>query len=62
MSFHLGLRLNDLRRDQLLRLVEEANDRARAAGIPANVSASSLVSLWIVERIEAETAKLGRKR
>jgi hypothetical protein len=61
-SFHLGLRLNGLRRDQLLRLVEAANERAKAAGVPATVTASSLVTMWIVERIEAETARLSKKR
>jgi hypothetical protein len=61
-SYHLGLRLSDERRDQLLRLVEAANERARAAGIPGTVTASSLVTFWIVDRIDAETAKLGRKR
>ena len=61
-AFHLGLRLNDHRRDQLLRLVDAANERARAAGIPATVSPSGLVTLWISERLDEETAKLGRKR
>jgi hypothetical protein len=61
-AFHLGLRLNDHRRDQLLHLVELANARARAAGIPANVTPSGLVSLWIQERLDLETGKLGKKK
>jgi hypothetical protein len=61
-AFHLGLRLNEHRRDQLVHLVELANGRAKAAGIPANVSPSSLVTLWIQERLDLETAKLGRKK
>jgi hypothetical protein len=61
-TFHLGLRLNDHRRDQLLRLVEMANDRAREASVPANVTPSSLVAMWIFERLDEETAKLGKKR
>jgi hypothetical protein len=61
-SYHLGLRLSDPRRDQLLRLVEAANERAKGAGIPATVTASSLVVLWIQERLDVETAKLGKRR
>jgi hypothetical protein len=57
-TFHLGLRLNDHRRDQLLALVEDRNRRAVAAGIPPAVSASSLVALWIGERLDLETSKL----
>jgi hypothetical protein len=61
-SYHLGLRLSDERRDALLKLVDAANERARGAGIPATVTASSLVQLWIGERIDAETAKLAKRR
>lgn len=61
-SFHLGLRLNDLRRDQLLALVDDANARARTAGIPAQVTASSLAVHYLVERLDLETARLARKR
>ena len=61
-SYHLGLRLADARRDQLLRLVEAANERAKGAGIPATVTASSLVVMWIQERLDVETAKLARKK
>jgi hypothetical protein len=56
------LRFNDHRREQLLRLVDAANERARAAGIPANVTPSGLVTMWIYERLDAETAKQGKKR
>jgi hypothetical protein len=59
-KFHLGLRLNDHREAQLLRLVEAANERARAAGVPSNVTPSGLVTMWICERLDAETAKLGK--
>jgi hypothetical protein len=61
-SYHLGLRLADERRDQLLRIVTAANERARAAVLPATVTASQLVTLWIVERLDVETAKLAKKR
>jgi len=60
--YHLGLRFNEHREAQLTRLVDAANERARAAGIPANVTASGLVSMWICERLDAETAKLGKKK
>jgi hypothetical protein len=61
-SFHLGLRLNDHRREQLLALVDAANERAKAAAVPAHVTPSSLVAMWIGERLDLETAKLARKR
>jgi hypothetical protein len=60
--FHLGLRLNDHRRDQLLRLVEAANERAKEAGIPSTVTPSGLVTLWIQERLDAETAKAAARK
>ena len=60
--FHLGLRLSEVRKEQLLALVEAANDRARAAGIPAAVTPSALVTHWIIERIDEETAKASRRR
>lgn len=61
-AFHLGLRFNEHRQEQLLRLVEAANARARGAGIPANVTPSGLVTMWIAERLDLETQKLGKKR
>ena len=61
-GFHLGLRFNEVRKQQLLACVEAANARAKAAGIPANVSPSSLTTLWIQERLDAETAKMAKKR
>lgn len=56
-NYHLGLRLSDERAAKLKVLVERANERAREAGVPAHVTPSSLVSLWIAERIELELAK-----
>jgi hypothetical protein len=61
-AYHLGMRFNEHRRDQLLRLVEAANERARANGIPANVTPSGLVTLWIHERLDTETAKLAKRK
>jgi hypothetical protein len=61
-GFHLGLRLNEHRRSQLTALVEAANERARGASLPANVTPSGLVTFWIMERLDAETAKLGKRR
>ncbi|HEY1695830.1 MAG TPA: hypothetical protein VGG39_26865 [Polyangiaceae bacterium] len=60
--YHLGLRFNAHREEQVRRCVDAANERARAAGLPANITASGLVALWIGERLDLETAKLGRKR
>lgn len=57
LGFHLGLRLAGERGEQIKKLVALANERARAAGIPANVSASSLVTMWITERIGQEMTK-----
>jgi len=61
-SFHLGLRFDQKRGEQMLRLVEAANARAREHGIPANVTPSSLAYLWISERIAEEIQKLDRRR
>ena len=61
-SFHLGLRLSDQARDKLLRLVELANERSRAAGIPPAVTPSSLVGLWIGQRIDEEWSKVARSK
>jgi hypothetical protein len=43
-------------------LVEAANARARAAGLPPTITPSGLVTHAIVEWLDRETAKLGRKR
>ena len=56
-SFHVGLRLSDARRDQVMRLVEEAQERARAARVPQNITPSSLIHSWIIECIEREIAR-----
>ena len=56
-AFHIGMRFNELRETQLKRLVDEANERARAANVPTTVTPSSLVHSWIVEAIEREIAK-----
>ena len=60
--FHLGLRFNEHRKEQILRAVDAANERARGAGVPANITPSSLVTLWICERLDEEAPKPGRKR
>ena len=56
-SFHIGLRLPDAKRDELLRLVAEAQERARLARVPAHVTPSNLVYSWILEAIDREIAK-----
>ena len=46
----------------MLRAVEQANDRCGKAGVPANVTASGLVAMWIGEHLDAsdEDSKRGR--
>ncbi len=61
-AFHVGMRFNDLRETQVMRLVSEANERARKADVPVNVTASSLIHAWIIEKIEEEIAKSDRKK
>jgi hypothetical protein len=60
-AFHLGLRLGDSLRDELLVLVAAANERAKAAGLPPTVTPSGLVTHWIVERISEEMKRARRK-
>lgn len=57
-SVHLGMRIDKERAAKLDDLVEDANRRAREHGIAATVTKSSLVLMWIGERIEAEHPKL----
>lgn len=59
-SFHIGLRLADARRDQLLALVAAANKRAEAAGLPPTFTASGLVVHAIHQWLDSETAKLAK--
>jgi hypothetical protein len=54
--------LSDDRRDQLLRLVTEANKRAETAGLPPTFTASGLVVHAIHQWLDAETARLSRRR
>jgi hypothetical protein len=61
-NYHLGLRFNDQRKAQILRAVEEANERARTAGVPANITASGLIAMWICERLDEEIGDVSRKR
>jgi hypothetical protein len=61
-GFHLGLRLDETRRAQLLALVGDANERARAAGLPDNITPSGLISHWIRERLDLETERLAKHR
>jgi hypothetical protein len=57
------MRFSESLRAELMALVDDANERARLAGLPQVISPSALVSLWIRERIGVETAKLlGRKK
>jgi len=56
------LRIDDERWSQLERLVVAANARSVAAGVPPAVTASSLVGLWIRERVDLEAAKLARRK
>jgi hypothetical protein len=51
------MRFSDDKRDAVLRLVEEANERAREANVPTTVTPSSMIHRWILERLEAEIAK-----
>lgn len=60
--FHLGLRFPDRMRDDLFACVDAANERARTQGLPANVTASSLVRVWIEQRLAEELARLGKKK
>jgi len=52
------LRLDDARRDRLAVLVEDANERAKQNRLPADITASSLVRSWIVDRIDGEYNRL----
>ncbi len=52
--FHLGLRFNEIRKRQILRAVDEANERARKHGVPANVTPSELVAYWICGLLDQE--------
>jgi hypothetical protein len=54
--------LNDHREAQLTTLVAAANERARAAGVPSNVTPSGLVTMWILERLDAEMAKIAKAK
>ncbi len=58
--YHLGLRFNEHRKQQILRAVEAANERAKSAGLPANITASGLVAMWIGERLDLEPTKSAR--
>lgn len=61
-GFHIGLRFDESRRAQLYACVDAANERARAAGLPATITPSGLAAHWIRERLDLETAKLAKKR
>jgi len=39
-------------------LVEDANERAKQNRLPADITASSLVRSWIVDRIDGEYNRL----
>lgn len=43
-------------------MAEHRDKHAVDVRLPANVTPSSLVTLWIGERLDGETAKVGRKR
>ena len=55
---HLGLRLAKHRADQLKRLVDDANAKAVAMGLPPAFTASALVVAQMNAWLDAETAKL----
>jgi hypothetical protein len=52
------MRFDARRRDLLLALVDAANERAKDAGVPGNVTPSSLVAMWIRERIDEEAKRV----
>ena len=54
VDFHVGLRFDRLRREQLRMLVDLARDAGDDAATP-----SSLVSRWIRERLDNECRKRG---
>ena len=54
VDYHLGLRLDRLRKAQLAVLVALENGRAKKSGKKSNVTASSLVSTWIRKRLDVE--------
>jgi len=62
VDYHLGLRLDRLRKAQLAVLVALENDRAKRSGKKANVTASSLVSAWIRKRLDVEIHRRGLGR
>ncbi len=59
---HLGLRLGPKRADQLKRLVDHANAVARSNGLPEAFTASALVVAQMNAWLDAEVAKLDRKK
>lgn len=65
-TFHLGFKFTEAMHVQLQELLEEANARAKSAGLPANQTIYSLVRYWILERLSAEHKRLkankGKKR
>jgi len=61
-GLHIGLRLDESRRAQIIACVEDANERARAAGLPATVTISGLAAHWIREKLDAEMIRLSKKR
>lgn len=60
--YHLGLRFNAAREEQIKRALAAAIERARKAGVPANITASGLVTMWICERLDEEVGPVGKKR
>ncbi len=56
------MRFNEHREEQMKRLVDAANERARSANVPTTVTASSLVHSWVIECMEREIARLDRKK
>jgi hypothetical protein len=57
-SFHLGLSFSNTLRTGFLRLVEKANERRAAEGLPGKITPSSLARVWIEERMLAELQRL----
>ena len=59
VDYHLGLRLDRLRKAQLAVLVALENERAKKSGKKSNITASSLVSGWIRKRLDVAIKRHG---
>lgn len=54
-TFHLGFKFTETTRQQLQEIVDRANEKAIASGLPGNQTIYSIVRYWILERVRAES-------